>query len=315
MKYFSGKDGNAEVPILKVLCDNSYRIADDLDRTALLIGGKSAEHLEVVARLLPRCFTTCLTDRSPPESSKKWAALKIVVTLFRVYFRLNTLRLCGNIVRALEQATDFPAIGEFPKAEAISYWYYRARLAVHQKDFKAAERMLEDALRICHPDDLTHKREILTYLVPLKIIHGVLPKRDLLARYGLDREYGQLTEAVRTGNLLLFEQVLADNQAFFMQKELFLIIQLHLKNLILRNLFRRIVLVASSMPGATDSRLPLSSLQAGFAVYKLEQGRDEVECWLANLISEGYVKGYISHDKGILVLSKKNPFPPPSTLF
>jgi hypothetical protein len=303
------------VPILKVLCENCYRIADGLDRGVLLAGGKTGEHLEVVARLLPRCFTACITDRSPLESSKRWAALKVVVTLFRVYFRLNTLRLCGNIIRALEQASDFPPIAAFPKAEAISYWYYRSRLAIHQKDFKAAETLLEDALRLCHPEDWRHRREILTYLVPLKIIHGVLPKRALLARHGLEGEYAQLTEAVRTGNLLLFEQVLASNQAFFMQKELFLVIQLHLKNLILRNLFRRIVLVAASLPGAADSRLPLASLQAGFAVYKLEQGRDEVECWLANLISEGYVKGYISHEKGVLVLSKKNPFPPPSTLF
>ena len=35
----------------------------------------------------------------------------------------------------------------------------------------------------------------------------------------------------------------------------------------------------------------------------------EVECMVANLIFQGYVKGYISHKHATLVLSKKDPFP------
>lgn len=37
---------------------------------------------------------------------------------------------------------------------------------------------------------------------------------------------------------------------------------------------------------------------------------DEIECILANLIFKGYVKGYMSHQKKILVVSKAQPFPP-----
>jgi hypothetical protein len=36
---------------------------------------------------------------------------------------------------------------------------------------------------------------------------------------------------------------------------------------------------------------------------------DEVECILANLIFKQYIRGYLSHEKRILVLSKKEPFP------
>ena len=38
--------------------------------------------------------------------------------------------------------------------------------------------------------------------------------------------------------------------------------------------------------------------------------KDEVECVLANLIFKGYIKGYLSHQHGKLVVSKGNPFPP-----
>lgn len=38
---------------------------------------------------------------------------------------------------------------------------------------------------------------------------------------------------------------------------------------------------------------------------------DEIECLLANLIFKGNIRGYIAHEKRILVLSKDNPFPYP----
>lgn len=36
---------------------------------------------------------------------------------------------------------------------------------------------------------------------------------------------------------------------------------------------------------------------------------DEVECFLANMIYKGYIKGYIAHERGIVVLSGKDAFP------
>ena len=35
----------------------------------------------------------------------------------------------------------------------------------------------------------------------------------------------------------------------------------------------------------------------------------EIECILANMIYKGYIRGYIAHEKGVLVLSKRDPFP------
>ena len=35
---------------------------------------------------------------------------------------------------------------------------------------------------------------------------------------------------------------------------------------------------------------------------------DEVECIIANLIFNGYIKGYISHEKKKIVFSKENQF-------
>lgn len=37
---------------------------------------------------------------------------------------------------------------------------------------------------------------------------------------------------------------------------------------------------------------------------------DETQCIVANLIFDGKIKGYISHQHNKLVVSKQNPFPP-----
>jgi len=36
---------------------------------------------------------------------------------------------------------------------------------------------------------------------------------------------------------------------------------------------------------------------------------DEMESILANLIYEGYIKGYLSHQAGVMVVSSSNAFP------
>jgi hypothetical protein len=40
-----------------------------------------------------------------------------------------------------------------------------------------------------------------------------------------------------------------------------------------------------------------------------ETDLDEIECLLANLIVQRTLKGYIAHEKRVLVLSKTNAFP------
>ncbi len=36
---------------------------------------------------------------------------------------------------------------------------------------------------------------------------------------------------------------------------------------------------------------------------------EEAECVVSNLIAQGLIKGYISHEKQMVVLSKETPFP------
>ena len=76
------------------------------------------------------------------------------------------------------------------------------------------------------------------------------------------------------------------------------------KILCYRNLFKRVHYVINK-----KTQIPLALIVKTLTFLHLDVDLDEVECILANLIFRGYIKGYISHSKRILVLSKKDAFP------
>lgn len=41
----------------------------------------------------------------------------------------------------------------------------------------------------------------------------------------------------------------------------------------------------------------------------MDVAQEEAECLLANMIYKGFMRGYISHEKQMVVLAQNNPFP------
>ena len=124
----------------------------------------------------------------------------------------------------------------------------------------------------------------------------------LLEKHGL-AALAPRVDAVRSGDLGTFNAELAKNQMAFVRRGTFLLLE-KVKILVYRNLFKKIYLVQGK---ATQLKLHL--FQRAFAWLGCPTDMDEVECILANLIFKGLIKGYISHQKQTLVLSKKDPFP------
>ena len=57
------------------------------------------------------------------------------------------------------------------------------------------------------------------------------------------------------------------------------------------------------------NRMPIRVFHAALAISGMELPVEEVECLLANQIYKGFMKGYISHEKQMVVLSNVNAFP------
>jgi nuclear mRNA export protein PCID2/THP1 len=104
--------------------------------------------------------------------SKKAGVLDIVNQLFAMYFRLNILRLCKNLIRPVEtrklnEQGDMGAM--------VTYRYYIGRLNMFEDQHELAEQNLDYAFQHCHRNAIHNKRCILRYLVPVKLFRGRLP--------------------------------------------------------------------------------------------------------------------------------------------
>ena len=231
---FSSSLGNWLVPTLHAICKSTHRAALAADKEVAASkqqaaaqttggggGGDTNAHLQKAVTLLQESYSKTSNDRKEfrpdaplnEEGSKKAGVLAIVNELFAIYFRLNTLRLCKNLLRPVESRKLHE---QGSMSEMVTYKYYVGRIFLFEDQYEAAEESLYYALQHCHKSAVHNKRCILRYLVPVKLYRGRLPSARLLEKYGL-HEFIPIVEGVRTGDLQTFHDGLVKYQDLFIQ--------------------------------------------------------------------------------------------------
>ncbi|XP_014483917.1 PREDICTED: PCI domain-containing protein 2 [Dinoponera quadriceps] len=299
------KEENWMLPVMNVMCLELRLSAIGAENSKNNKNLKHGEVLEKCAECLMACFRVCAADsRSSEEDTKRWGMLSLINQLLKVYFRINKLHLCKPLIRAIESSSFKD---HFALAHQITYKFFVGRKAMFDSDYKVANKYLTYAFEHCHVMSSKNKRLILTYLVPVKMLLGYMPKQNVLQKYNL-MEFWELMESVKKGDLRSLEKVMAKHEAFFIGAGIYLIVE-KLKLIAYRNLFKKVYLVLNT------HQIPVQSLLVALQMYGMEDiDMDETECLLANLIYEGKIKGYISFQHKKLVISKQNPFPLLSTI-
>lgn len=257
------------------------------------------DNLRDVETTLKKGFSMCWTDRQ----GKKVATLYVVSQLMKIYFRLNLLKLGQPIIRSLEVQNKELDWSQFPSADVVTYRFFVGRLRMFEDQYVAAEQHLAYAFFKCHRDATRNKRAVLEFLLAVRLRRGLVPQPQLLEKYGLATIIGPLVAATIQGDLRTFNTHLTTNQTYFVQRGTFLLLQ-KCKLLVYRNLVKKISLIQNKA-----SQLKLHLFASAFAALDSPIDPDQVECVLATLIFKNLLKGYISHNKQTLVLSKKEPFP------
>jgi len=303
------KDSAWSLPVLHVLDLGLRRAAQRADAQLASRGEKRCK-LEEAARTLQKSFQYTVTDRTELKESKKWGTLNVINNLFKIYFELNNLRLCQNLIRAVEgpgfpKALDGQTVEgrSFTVAQLVTYKYFVGRLSMLNSQFAKAEQELNYAFAYCPRNATKNKRLILRYLVPVRMVLGKFASAKLLLKYDLPY-FVPLCRAVHRGDLRAFEAELAANQQLFIQHGSYLLIE-RAKIITYRNFFKAVI----ELQTAPSSKIDLKTFLRCLAAIGMDMDNDEVECVLANLIYAGYIKGYISHQHGKLVVSKGNAFP------
>lgn len=299
------KEENWMLPVMNIMCLELRLSAIGVENSKSNKNMKQGEIFEKCAECLMACFRVCAADnRSSEEETKRWGMLALINQLLKVYFRINKLHLCKPLIRAIESS---PYKDHFALAQQITYKFFVGRKAMFDSDYKIADEYLTYAFEHCHIRCSKNKRLILTYLVPVKMLLGYMPKQSLLEKYNL-MEFYELMESVRKGDLRSLEGVMAKHEVFFIDAGIYLIVE-KLKLIAYRNLFKKVYLALNT------HQIPVESLLIALQINGMEDiNMDETECLLANLIFEGKIKGYISYQHKKLVISKQNPFPPLSTI-
>ncbi|KAI9730710.1 MAG: COP9 signalosome (CSN) subunit [Cirrosporium novae-zelandiae] len=285
-----------------------------------VVGGfGNNENLEEAARVINRIFTLCISDRAPPEESRKWGLYYTTGLLFKTYFKLNSIGLCKNIIRALgASVTDMPALEQFPKSHVVTFKYYLGVIYFLEEDYLKAEENLMAAWNMCHKDAHKNRELILTYLVPCRLLTThTLPTPSLIAPYPrLAALFTPLGSCIRRGDLAGFDEALKAGEDEFVKRRIYLTLERG-RDIATRNLFRK-VFVAGGFETPKDggapirrTRVPVAEFAAALRVGKRAEesapvDMDEVECLLANMIYKNLMKGYIARERGIVVLSKNN---------
>ncbi|KAL8738508.1 MAG: hypothetical protein Q9181_000719 [Wetmoreana brouardii] len=261
--------------------------------------GEKNEKLEDAARVINRVFTLCISDRAPLEESRKWGLYNTTNLLFKTYFKLNSISLSKNILRALQASrTDMPPMEAFPKSHIVTFKYYVGVIHFLDEEYSKAEENLTSAFHMCHKDAQTNKeyvnpialspklsqktrcalvssgprmkrtegadtanRLLLTYLIPTHLHTSLsLPSRRFLLKYpSLNDLFCHVTFAIRSGSLLDFTSALEDNESIYVKRRIFLSLE-RARDLCLRNLLRRIWLLEG---GKEKTRILIQSFAAG----------------------------------------------------
>lgn len=192
----------------------------------------------------------------------------------------------------------------FPASDVVTYKYYFGRLKMFEDKYEEARDSLHFALKYTPKTKscFKNRQRILASLVPVELCLGVLPRDIIATTYGLT-ELVQIGQAVRRGDVRTFEAILERYQKSFIRIGIYLVLE-QAKTLLYRCLFKGIYRALD------NTRVNLVSIEAALQWLGQEDvSLDEIECLVANLIFQGKIKGYLSHQKRFLVLSKTDPFP------
>jgi len=172
------------------------------------------------------------------------------------------------------------------------------------EDFAKAEQELTNAFYNCYTKAHSNQERILAYLIPLRILRGHLPSRELLDRFPvLDDLFAPFISAIRTGDIRAYDSALDRSERRLVDLNLWLTLE-RARELCIRGLFRRVW--AASQKG---TRIPLSLFHTSLQIAGMDVSQEEAECYVANMVYKGFMRGYISHEKQMVVLANTNAFP------
>jgi hypothetical protein len=146
----------------------------------------------------------------------------------------------------------------------------------------------------------------------------------LLDRFPLLKElFSPFIVAIRIGDLKAYDNALEVWETRLLELNLWLSLE-KARELCLRGLFRRVYVYHTSfylvihltatlfnrwVATGKATRIPISLFHIALRISGQDIPEEEAECLVANQIYRNFLRGYISHEKQMVVLASSNTFP------
>jgi len=293
-------------PVIIYLSTAARRVAAQLDQSKRSESGNDA-YLKKLVEIHRELF-----QKLNKERTKRAGHVWVCCELLRAYFLLGQISQCSFLLNAVSQSLNKDGFNptDLPKAIAVTFFFYWGKHCVFSHNLPDADERLTWAFNNCPAKSRSNRRRILLYLVPCKLRLGVLPTQALLQQHGLVM-FIDIVRALREGNVRLFTQKMEEHASDFIKQGTYLLM-MKLKFMVMRNLCKGVHKeVRRSLGENAAHKLDLAPFERAFD-WQDDCDADETACVLSNLIYQGAVKGYLSHEHRKLVFAKDLPFPPPS---
>ncbi|KAJ6444535.1 PCI domain-containing protein [Purpureocillium lavendulum] len=219
-------------------------------------GGKSVA--ESSAEIIQKIFKVCLMDRTAgrrPEG-KKACVYMFANLVLKLLFACKRTHLATMIFRNMSASS--PPLHLYPASQRVTYLYYLGRFNFAMNHYLRAALCLEQAYLQTPAQLVSHRCNILTYLIPCNMLLGRFPSRLLLARPEaaplLAPVFLPLCQAVRSGNFMAFQAHLAAHQRWLWDKGLYVQMAYRLRPMLWRSLARKTFLLTYVAPTDAESR-------------------------------------------------------------
>ena len=287
---------------------NSSQLAKEADSKSTK-KTQQTSNAQLLTVVLPRAGNPKTSDK--PAQSRVYILL--LIAKFKALYNLNSISQCVQMERTIKAAISSASgqgLAEYPVSYKVTLCYYLGRATLYDERLAEAEQMLSLAFQMCSRAFISHKRAILRYLVPVKMLLGQLPADELLQQYQLQL-YLPIKEALYTGNVGLLQRSLDEHRLRMVQQGTFLIVE-KLLWACYRRLIKRVHAHHAQVQPDKPHQLPLGVVLGVLQAQGVSTDMEQLECMLSNLIVRGYVKGYISHASKVMVVAKEGAYPPPS---
>lgn len=98
------------------------------------------EYTRKALEYLTKGFGVVAKDRSSviTPGIKKHSLFAITNVLFKIYFKVNTLQLCGKLINVIDASGCMQQLNAFPVCDVVTYMYYLGRLKLFEDKYEEA---------------------------------------------------------------------------------------------------------------------------------------------------------------------------------